>query len=571
VGQSNFVAQLNSYNKGESDNLNGNLNLKYTVLKGLDIRGSLGYNKIEGKQISVYPSSSYDPNITKTGNSIFGNQTTKTLLFEPQVLYATGINKMKIDLLLGSTIQAVNTKGQAIYVNNYNNDLLLESSSYGTTFISPSNSEGYRYLSFFGRATLNWNNRYIINGNLRSDGSSRFGLNKQFGTFGSIAAAWLFSNETFVEDHIEWLSYGKLRSSYGTTGNDAIGNYGYLSLYSSGPIYGSTITISPSQVGNSDYRWEVNKKFEIAIDLGLFQDKLLLSGSWYSNKSGNQLVGFPLAATTGFNSYQANLPATVQNQGYELQLATTNIQSSEFSWSTSLNFTSSRNKLSRFDGIEKTAYAASYIIGQPLNNVQLFRFIGLNPQTGLPNFEDMDGNGLNYQSAYNGLGGDYVNIGTTDPKWFGGITNSVRYKSFQLDALMQYTRQNGYNMNANYFGDLHNTVTENLAYWKMPNDPAIIPKPVGEYGDYSGYDYSYVSSGAFSDASFFRLKNVSLSYTLPEAIFKKLRLSGLKFYCQGQNLWTVSPYKGYDPENASSRLFNIPALRSIIAGIQCSL
>src|SRR5690606_34106981 len=212
----------------------------------------------------------------------------------------------------------------------------------------------------------------ILNMTGRRDGSSRFGPDRRFGNFGSVGIGWIFSNmEPF--ENLSFLSFGKIRSSYGTTGNDQIADYGFLDTYSYGTDnYLNEVGLRPTRLANPDYSWETNKKFEVALELGFLEDRIFLSGSYYHNRSTDQLVGYSLPAITGFTSVQANLPATVQNTGLEVELNTVNIQSGNFTWKTALNLTLPRNELIKFDEIENSPYANTFAVGKSLNIVKRY-------------------------------------------------------------------------------------------------------------------------------------------------------------------------------------------------------
>lgn len=182
----------------------------------------------------------------------------------------------------------------------------------------------------------------------RRDGSSRFGPGNQFATFGAVGAAWLFGEEQFIKDK-SILSFGKLRGSYGTTGNDLIGDYQFLDTFlSSGVSYNGVIGLEPTRLNNPNFGWETNKKLELALEAGFFKDRIFLTLGWYNNRSSSQLVGIPMPATTGFPSLQGNLNATVQNRGTEITLRTVNFQNGNFSWTTNLIFPFRKTNCYRF-------------------------------------------------------------------------------------------------------------------------------------------------------------------------------------------------------------------------------
>jgi len=579
-GYNNWVAQSTAYAQSWTDNLNADANLTYQLFPGIKLKANLGINKIQVNQHNADPLTSLSPTQqAATGGEVtFANNAMSTIIFEPQITYTKTILKGTLDVLAGGTLQDNETKGQTVYLQGYTSDLLLNSMNFGTVSSQSSNDIQYKYLSMFGRVTYNWDNRYIINGTLRRDGSTRFGQGRQFGTFGSVGGAWLFSNEQFSKDHFSWLSYGKLRGSYGTTGNDGIGDYQYLSLYGNTVNnYGSTVSVAPTQIGNPDYQWEVNKKLEMAIELGFLKDRILFTGTWYRNRSGNQLVGYTLPSITGFTSYTANLPALVQNKGWEFEMNTRNIQSNNFKWSTDFNLTFPQNKLLSFPGLATSSYANNYVIGQSLSVILATHYTGTDPATGNGKFEDVNGDGaIIYSSAYNNQGGDMIVAGKATPDWYGGIRNTFTYKGWQLDVFFQYVRQQGYNLYhaVNFFGTSFdnpgtNVWVQNLNYWKSPGDVGVMPKPLSQI-TLNQISYLFSDAGV-GDASFLRLKTLSLSYSLPPAILSRLKINSLKIFLQGQNLLTITKYIGYDPENAELPTLAIPPLKQLTLGIQCSL
>lgn len=571
--QTNTYAVSNAYSKFSTQNINMNLKGIYNISKDFTFSVNLGLRNLFNDNIGVSPSKSWDPAWMITGTSAFNTNTSKVFLVEPQLSYNKEILKGKLSILLGSTIQKSTTKTESLVLNNYPSELLLESRN-GGSFISSSTVLGqYNFLSAFSRINYNWQDRYLINANFRRDGSSRFGPNKRFGNFGSIGGAWILSGEEFLKEN-DLISYAKLRGSYGTTGSDGIGDFGYLSLYQTQTDYGTQKAILPWQIANADYQWEVTKKLEFAAELGLLKDRILLSTVWYRNRSGNQLVQYPLPTTTGFAGYVANLSALVQNKGWEFDLSTSNIEKSNFSWRSNFNLTIPRNELLEFPNIEQTSFANTHVIGKPLNSYLMYQLDKIDPATGLATVVDISGNGtINANSSYNNRGGDKIWVGSANPDWFAGLNNSFVYKGFQLDVFLQYTNQLGYNLFSSMasfstFGTLRNGYVAYLDYWKEQGQDATVPKPFSSNN--TSLNQFSQSDRTISDASFLRLKTVSLSYQVPTRLISRLKLSNLKLTAQGQNLLTFTNYEGSDPEIAPSSSLAISGLRTFSFGLNTS-
>ena len=560
TGYNNPLAALNIQNNLKSDNLLANAGLHYMLLPGLDVKVNLGYNRINVEGATISPASAFNPATIFSTSSTLNNNYIKTYISEPQINYSHTWGKGKLTALLGGTWQETQNVQPYFVVGTFTNIELARSLAALTVLVKSSGYTDYKYVSGFGRIAYQWNNKYLISGNLRRDGSSRFGADRQFGTFGSIAGAWIFSNEGFIRNSLPWLSYGKIKSSYGTMGNDKIGDYSYESVYNTQAAYGSVIGMVPGNPANPYLQWESTKKLDAGIELGFIQDRVLISADYYRNRTNNLLGSTGLAAQVGFTSYNSNLPGTVQNKGIELEITTVNIKNSrKFTWTTSLNLTIPNNKLLAFPNLQNSVNANTYVVGQSLNPNRVYHFTGF--QNGIATVQDMDKDGkITYGLNANGKG-DLILDGNSDPKIYGGLNNSFTYKGFQLDILFQAVKRIAQR------GDLSFAAYPGRGY-DIP--ASLIGLPL-KYSATSGtpatsaWSYYTSSDAAIQDASFIRLKNVSLAYHMPKEWAKRLRLSSAQIYLHGQNLLTFTKYKGLDPETLSNSL---PPLKMLIAGIQ---
>ena len=567
--EQNPYAYLERTSLSKTNNLFINTAVSYQIIPGLNAKVSGGINKMDLKQTQTFPKLSFDP-ATYTGSTAnYGNSNLNSYIVEPQLDYTLKLGKGNLSALAGGTWQHSVTEGESIIGSGYASDEQLENIKAATLITARSYTyTKYRYTSVFGRLTYNWDEKYIINGTFRRDGSSRFGPDKQFGNFGAVGAAWLFSSESFVKDKLSFLSFGKLRASYGTVGNDQIGNYQYLDSWSSTSYpYGGVSGLAPSRFPNPDYSWEVNKKLEAGLDLGFLGDRLLVTANFYRNRSGNQLIGYTLSSQSGFSEYTANLPAVVQNKGFEFELNSVNIRSNNFTWSTSANLSIAKTKLLKYPDLENSSNATTYVIGQPLNIVKGFDYLGIDQQTGVPLFRDVNGDGVITDPA------DMVVIGNTTPKFYGGLSNSLSYKNFTFDFLFQFVKQEGPGLNYGYqsysLGLIKNKDVSALDRWQQPGDEADIPGASATAGKaiYNAYQNQYrLSSANWVDASFIRLKNVSIKYNFA-SMLKNWKLNNVTLYLQGQNLLTITPYKGFDPE---TKAYALPPLGIYTAGLLVS-
>jgi TonB-linked SusC/RagA family outer membrane protein len=481
--------------------------------------------------------------------------------FEPQISYRKELFGGILNALVGATFQSRSRKQSGFMAWGYSSNNLINNMAAASNIITTgANNSEYRYNALFSRVNYSYKDKYYLNLTGRRDGSSRFGPGKRFANFGAVGAAWLFSRETIFDENLSWLSFGKLRGSYGTTGSDLIGDYQYMNTYGlTGIGYSGIIGLEPMQLFNPNFSWETNKKVEGAIELGFLKDKLLLNIAHFRNRSSNQLVGIPLPGITGFSMVRANLNATVENTGWEFELNSQIVENKNVSWNSSLNLTVPNNKLIAFPDLEGSTYANQYIIGQALDIKRVYHFTGINPETGVYEFEDYDADGM--ITAEN----DREKIINTSPVFYGGWQNNFTYKNWGFDFLFQFVKKLGSNYNSIGVlpGVANNLPVDLLDTWQAPGDTSNVqPFTTGLNPELTNAFYKYLSSdAAYSDASFIRLKNVSLTYTLPQ-LFESVEC---KLYMQGQNIFTLTKFKGADPENNS--FSSLPPLRVISMGL----
>ena len=547
--KSEFISKINDFT--------ANTVLSYNFLSNLQLKTSLGYSDLRSNEGRTQPSTMYNP-AYGLGSEISALNTNITSrnswIAEPQLNWNYNIGKGKLEALLGSTFQSQVTN--RLFQSGFgfaSNSLINDMASASIKTVDLSDETIYKYQAFFARINYNWNGRYIVNATGRRDGSSRFGPGKQFANFGALGAAWLFSNENFLK-YNPVLSFGKLRASYGTTGNDQIGDYQFLDTYmSSGNVYQGTIGLQPIRLFNPEFGWETNKKFEVALETGFLQDRIFLTSAYYQNRSSNQLVGIPLPGTTGFNSLYANLDASVQNSGLEFTLRTENCKEQNFSWTSNFNISVNSNKLISYPGLESSSYANTYVVGQPINIIKLYHFTGINPQTGVYQFEDVNGDGQITSIA------DRQTVANLSPKYFGGLQNQFKYKSVQLNFLFQFVKQKSFG----YMPGVPGTAVNQLADVSNGNGQ---PFTAGTNGELITAYYRYgLSDGALQDASFIRLKNLAITYDIPLHT-KSVRC---QLFLQGQNLLTFTSYNSGDPEFKFSGY--LPPLRVFTTGFKLKL
>lgn len=559
----NPLASLNSFSTVDTKDLFTNAVLTYSVLPNLEIKTNFGYTNVKNHEQRLIPSTVSNPaqNITSANSQMYDNFTERnSVLFEPQLNWKKKFANSTLDVLVGGTAQKQITERMYAQAGGFaSNALITNLASASIKLILASDITEYKYQAFFGRINYNYKEKYILNATGRRDGSSRFGPGKQFATFGALGAAWIFSNENLLKQS-KILSFGKLRMSYGATGNDQIGDYQFLNTYSTTSLnYQGIVGLEPTRLYNPDYGWESSTKIEAALEAGFLNDRIFLTGAWYRNRSSNQLVGIPLPGTTGFTTLNANLAATVENKGIEVTLRTVNFSMKDFKWTTNFNISAARNKLVAFPGLSGSTFANTYVVGEPTSIIKVYEFTGVNPQTGLYEVADLNGDGI-----INAIGDRQKTMDLT-PKYFGGFQNQFQYRDWQLDFLFQFVKQQVSNYTPNVSAGYNvNQSTTMLNAWQQVGDSAPYQMYTTGANSAAATAFSrYASSDAMIvDGSYIRLKNIALIYALP------LGLKGIncKLSLQGQNVLTFTHYKGGDPEFRYTNY--LPPLRVFTAGIQ---
>ncbi len=565
---SNPLSYLNSIYNAKTNNLISNFLISYKILNQLSVKINSGYNEQVIEELSLYPATAQNPDNTINRTRTYSHSKIKNWIAEPQIEYSGKFPFGATTVLLGTTFQSVDQNRNGHHGSGFASDYMMGSVANATSTTVNNSSSQYRYNAIFGRFNYNYENKYLLNLTARRDGSSRFGPDQQFANFGAVGAGWIFSEEDFARKNLSVLSFGKIRGSYGITGNDKISNYQYLDTYTSNSYrYNGNPLLYPNKLYNPNYRWEKTEKWEAGLELGFAKDKLLFTASYYTNKSSNQLINYRLPSTVGFGSVIANFPALVINKGWELTFNANIANRSSFNWSVSANISVPKHKLASFPNLANSSYYSQYIEGKSLNLIYKFDYKGVDTKTGLFSFNDIDSNGsLNTN--------DYVYSGDLDPDLFGGVTNSFRFKRFHASFLFSFIKQKGYNYLAQFnslngFGSMNN-LPEALwgMFWQKEGDNAKIQKlSQNQYGEtYAPLNNLYLSNGIYGDASFGRLKNVYLSYSADERLVNKILLKTLSIFFQGQNLLTISNYKIGDPENQN--WMRTPPLKTFTFGIK---
>jgi TonB-dependent starch-binding outer membrane protein SusC len=564
-----FIQSKTSF---KTNNVLGNANLSYNIFSHLTARINVGYSKLNSNEFLATPLNYFSPEerATESRSASYGSAEIRNWIMEPQLEYNNILGSGTFQALLGNSFQESNNDRIFLSGSGYPNDAVLEDMRAATSLRVNGLHilSKYKYAAVFGKLNYNILNKYILNITARRDGSSRFGSANQFHTFGAIGAAWLFSSEGFVSDHLHFISMGKLRGSFGTTGNDQIGNYSFLNIYNviaGANSYNGYNGLIVSGHYNPYLQWELTKKFQAGFDLGFLSDRILLSTNFYRNQSSNQLLTYTLPLITGFGSVAKNFPATVRNTGWEFAINTTNIKSENLTWTSTFNLTIGQNKLVRFDNLQESPYKEQLVVGASVNVFKLFDYAGIDPETGKVQFRNAEGLVIPENDA--DFDKDRVIKMNPSPKYFGGLSNTFSYRGFDLSFLFQFTSQMGNILKLpGVLGENINQRPYVLNRWQKPGDETDVPLFSVNTGHFFAASYSTYNNAR---VSYIRLKNASLSWTFPRRWIESAKIKNLRMFVQGQNLLTITKYPALDPETLSNS--TLPPLRVITFGAQITL
>lgn len=408
----------------------------------------------------------------------------------------------------------------------------------------------YSYLSFFGRGEYNFQDRIYADFSVRADGSSRFGKSGRWATFWSSGVMWNLRNEAFAQEYRDWLTTAQVAVSTGTSGNSSIPNYEHLALVGGGPDYVGNAGVAPIQPGNPDLGWEKLWTTNLALHLG-FWSRLNVDLELYNKLTTNMLMQVPQSyATSGGFGYKWSNVGGMVNRGAELNISGSIIETNDFIWSANANISYNYNKITElYNGVTEYELAntnTKLVVGHSIGEFYINRYAGVNPANGDALWYTKDGELTNQLKDE-----DKVLIGKSYiAPWQGGFGTSLSWKGLSLSAQFSYVLDRWMINNDRYFDESngrfasYNQSSRLLDRWKEPGDITDIPR----HGVYTEFD-----SRLLENASFLRLKNLMLSYSMPRELLKKSGfIQGVRLYVQGQNLWTLTGFSGLDPESSSN-------------------
>ena len=549
---------------------------EYEFIKDLKFKSTFSYDYVitKGKDWS-------DPR-TSNGDDINGGMSKKyyeynKMVWANQVSYKTSIARdHHIDALVGYEIDDQYRDYLSGYATNFATHDKNQISNGMKTESVGGNDTRTRMVSYLTRLNYDYKNKYYLGGSFRTDGSSRFQRDNRWGSFWSISGAWRIIEEEFMSPTKDWLTDLKIRASYGVNGTLPSDYFGYMGLSSLTNGYLEQPGIIQSQLRNDDLQWETNYNLNLGLDFALW-NRINVTLEYYTRTTKNLLMDRPISLTTGVSSYLMNI-GEVKNKGVELEISSTNIQTKDFSWNTTFNISHNKNKIVTLDGMQTEIKSGSQIrkVGKSYRTFYMIEFAGINPETGAPQFytNDVDENGNYIKDITEEINKAHAIVldKHAEPNAIGGLSNTLRYKWFDLNFMFSYqfggysydnwaqkTEHGGNDLEANipsYYKDS----------WKKPGD---VTKYELFYEKPSVAMNKVTTTRRLHSTDFIRLKTLTFGFTIPKDWTRKIGIENVRLYASANNLWTWAAYDYYDPEAVSggTAIWGTPPLKTVTFGI----
>jgi len=567
-------------------------------IPGLNFRSTFSVDLTQSKYYEYIPSDIQQAKRESyKGKATHNFDHNNNFQWDNTITYATTLNKHSFDGLLATNYSRMKRD----YTNVAARDFPIDDFGYynlGAAYDKPNfvlGSDFYNatIMSYVARANYNYDNRYFATVTGRYDGSSKFAKGHRWGLFPSLALAWNLRNEAFLKD-ADFLSLLKLRAGYGQVGNQRIPDFAFYSLYSPAYTNGSVNFNSTNVRGTPNISWERQKQLNIGLDVALWSNRLSFTAEYFDIVNSDLLMRRTLSTLTGYGAAIVNI-GEMTNKGMEFTIEGKIVNKQDFKWSLATNLSFDKNKVTKLFGNVDAIYnlggytrteiqrEGNFFIGQSINNIYMWEFdrimqvsdldyvkgmnwSGKTPEPGdiLPKDQQapgQPGHGIIDQN-------DRVIVGKKDPKFYGGFSTNVSYKALSLNAVLVYSYGakaiSGFYeglMNGTGYGPAHKDM---LKRWTPENQSSNIPRAT--YDNAARFSAGDTSWG-LQDASFLRLATLSLAYDIPKAALKQIGLNGLRINLSGNNLFNVTKYKGYDPENGDW----YPTARTFVFGLNVNL
>lgn len=580
----NPVAQLQRKAEYVNDQFLGNAYAEYSPVKGLKFRADFNVSRYTFKSNYFNPKSTQmkmsmpdygleemSPSYLSTYQSTITNTSVNF-----RADYNFKINSHAVSLMAGYGADRYWSDSNSYMYTGFPNDEVLNNPGSASTVLSYTDTYSRSGLnSIYGRATYDYDRRYLAEASLRADASSKFGPNNRWGVFPAVSLGWRINNERFLRS-VSQIDDLKLRLSWGKTGSTNVADFSYRQFFLGKDKYmESSTTTLQDLLPNTGIRWEKTTEYNAGIDFGFFNNRLIGSIDVYHRYTDGALAPAPHILESGFASYYANI-IDMTNDGVEVNIGGDIVRSADFNWNTNFNIASNRNKIKRLNGASINVYMQdAYIEGQPAGTLKGYQVMGicqsqqeidaLNAQSPTGLYQSNTGVGDYIMADIDGNGyidvNDRVVIANPEPKFFGGWTNMLRYKNFNLSFLLQfqYGGEALYsNLQADMAGNIGQSVLRELYEntWTPDNTNARYARLV--YMGYNTYNYADCDRYVFK-TSYLRMKNVTLSYNLPKIVLSKFRMKNGMVFVSATNLFTITKWPGLDPESVGTLVSTMSA------------
>lgn len=558
----------------------GNVYTEFTIIKDLKFRSNLGIDFQTGMYDYFL-----DPFRTSFGRAKLGIARNNTdmqnfYIFDNVLTYSKTISNHAVTAMAGWVTQKRKWESNAIETNGFANDAVPTTGA-GSIIVSASNTKAEKTnASFIARLTYDYSSKYLLQANFRADGSSAFGAGKRWGYFPSVSVGWRLSEEPFLKDQVSFLDDLKLRASWGVVGNDQIANYLYAGLVNPGANYpiGGVIQPGnyPSTIENQDLKWEEAQQTNIGVDLSLLNSRINVTIDAYVKNTYDLLLSVQLPVSTGYPEGIQNV-GKLQNKGLEFQISSVNL-TGDLSWQTDFNISFNRNKVvdilnqqQYYGGIAGRGEVSLAQEGKPLGMFYGYVYGGVDPATGDVYYLDSEGESTFTPNSDT----DRRYIGNPNPDFIYGMTNTLSYKNFSFSIFFQGVQGNDV-FNATRvemigMSDVKNQSVDVKNRWRQPGDQTNMPRAV--FGSVAN---SRISTRFVENGSYLRAKAVTLSYNVPTTWLNRIKMNSARLYVTGENLFTITKYKGFDPEvnafGSSNTVLGVdygtyPQTRNLIVGL----
>ncbi|SMO66508.1 TonB-linked outer membrane protein, SusC/RagA family [Saccharicrinis carchari] len=562
----------------KNDRFLGSMFLKADFLKDFSFKSNLGVDYSNG----IYDSF-LDPYLTSYGRAkggIANNNTNRNSywMIENTLSYNKKVESHSLEALIGGVAQKYLWENNYITAENFSSNAITTTNA-GSIITSAGNTKSEKTnTSFISRLNYSFEDKYLLTANFRADASSAFGPDNRWGYFPSFSAGWRISHESFMAG-FDFLNDLKMRVGWGIVGNDQIRNYAYYGLTGSGanyPIGGQTMPGTyPAAIDNNSLKWEESEQTNIGLDLNVFNGRVQFTADAYLRKTKDLLLDAPLPHSTGYDNALQNI-GNLENKGLEFSLNTVNIDRA-IRWSSTFNISFNRNEVTNLvveslpmGNIAGRGEAILLEVGQPLGTLYGYVWGGVDPATGNAYYVDRNGD-----STFDPTPEDRKIIGDANPDFFYGVNNTASYKGFGLTVFLEGSygndMLNATRIDSEGMSDPKNQLLSVNNRWRQPGDVTDIPK-----ASWASTVNSKISTRFIEDASYLRVKTITLSYDIPQKFLNKINLDRVKVYATGENLFTLTDYTGFDPEvnafGGSNTMRGIdygtyPQTRNIIFGL----